>query len=110
MRLANNTAFLMGLETINKLKWFINQKEKRMDYNRKIMNDLIDELAFILDQYPILINHPIWEDVEKKIILERLVNPNLKAIAIKLPNNSNAGDVLIIDYEKNTSYVRQQKK
>jgi len=108
--MANNTAFEMGHASIMELKRLIIQKEKRMDYYRVSMNEEIDRLASILSQYPILINHHIWSDVERKIVMEKLRHPNLKSTWINLPFSSTGNEILIIDYVKNTSYVREQKK
>jgi len=107
--MANNTAFEMGHASIMELKRLIIQKEKRMDYYRVSMNEEIDRLAFILYQYPILINHHIWSDVERKIVMEKQKHPNLKSTWVNLHNFSSGTEILIIDYAKNTSYVREQK-
>lgn len=104
--MGNNTAFLMAYETLTRMEF-----ELRKNYiDKKKVQNMLKEFSFILDQYPILINHQIWVDVEKKLILEKTRNLKLGSMAIKLPIYSEGSEILIIDYTQNKSHVRQAKK
>lgn len=109
MMLANNTAFLMADVALLKLKWYIHQDKRRMDYYRDEMDMLVDKIASILDFYPILNSHELWFDVENKLQLEKFINPTIGILIVKMPINPKHSDTLVIDYSKNKSYVRKNK-
>lgn len=105
MMAVNETAFLMAYDSLQKIHFEL----RCGTYNAYKIEKLVHDLALILDQYPILINHQLWANAEDVMILQKLKNPNLGSLAIKVPVNSSGSDILIIDYKQNKTYVRKEK-